>query len=91
MRLRVGTLGAILRDVAKHLDVSRQTLQEALFEKQACSRMQYPPMRTAIPAKSADVDSSSTANGDDTSWGVSSYQEMSPQRGRAATRPGRSG
>jgi predicted RNA binding protein YcfA (HicA-like mRNA interferase family) len=31
--LRVGTLSAILRDVADHLDVPRQTLLETLFEK----------------------------------------------------------
>jgi predicted RNA binding protein YcfA (HicA-like mRNA interferase family) len=29
--LRVGTLSAILRDVAEHLGISRQELQEALF------------------------------------------------------------
>ena len=29
--LRVGTLGAILRDVAEHLGIPRQTLMEALF------------------------------------------------------------
>jgi predicted RNA binding protein YcfA (HicA-like mRNA interferase family) len=29
--LRVGTLSAILRDVAEHLGMSRQDLQEALF------------------------------------------------------------
>jgi predicted RNA binding protein YcfA (HicA-like mRNA interferase family) len=29
--LRVGTLSAILRDVAEHLGMSRQELQEALF------------------------------------------------------------
>ena len=29
--LRVGTLSAILRDVADHLDMPRQTLLEALF------------------------------------------------------------
>ena len=29
--LRVGTLSAILRDVAEHLGISRQDLQEALF------------------------------------------------------------
>lgn len=29
--LRVGTLGAILRDVAEHLGLSRQELQETLF------------------------------------------------------------
>ena len=29
--LRVGTLSAILRDVAEHLGISRQTLQETLF------------------------------------------------------------
>jgi len=29
--LRVGTLSAILRDVAEHLDIPRQTLLEALF------------------------------------------------------------
>ena len=31
--LRVGTLSAILRDVAEHLDMPRQTLLEALFGK----------------------------------------------------------
>ena len=31
--LRVGTLGAILRDVAEHLDISRQELVETLFSK----------------------------------------------------------
>ena len=31
--LRLGTLNAILRDVAEHLDISRQTLLETLFEK----------------------------------------------------------
>lgn len=31
--LRVGTLGAILRDVAEHLGIPRQTLVEALFSK----------------------------------------------------------
>ena len=31
--LRVGTLSAILRDVAAHLGTSRQDLQEALFER----------------------------------------------------------
>ena len=29
--LRVGTLSAILRDVAEHLGISRQELQETLF------------------------------------------------------------
>jgi hypothetical protein len=29
--LRVGTLNAILRDVAEHLDIPRQTLLETLF------------------------------------------------------------
>jgi predicted RNA binding protein YcfA (HicA-like mRNA interferase family) len=29
--LRVGTLSAILRDVAEHLDIPRQTLLETLF------------------------------------------------------------
>lgn len=29
--LRVGTLSAILREVAEHLGISRQELQEALF------------------------------------------------------------
>ena len=29
--LRLGTLNAILRDVAEHLDISRQTLLETLF------------------------------------------------------------
>ncbi len=29
--LRVGTLSAILRDVAEHLDIPRETLLEALF------------------------------------------------------------
>lgn len=29
--LRVGTLGTILRDVADHLDIPRQTLPETLF------------------------------------------------------------
>ena len=29
--LRVGTLSAILRDVADHLGISRQVLQESLF------------------------------------------------------------
>jgi predicted RNA binding protein YcfA (HicA-like mRNA interferase family) len=29
--LRVGTLNAILRDVAEHLDIPRQTLLEMLF------------------------------------------------------------
>jgi hypothetical protein len=28
---RVGTLNAILRDVAEHLDIPRQTLLETLF------------------------------------------------------------
>ena len=31
--LRVGTLNAILRDVAEHLDIPRQTLLETLFEE----------------------------------------------------------
>ena len=31
--LRVGTLSAILRDVAEHLDIPRQTLVETLFGK----------------------------------------------------------
>ena len=31
--LRVGTLNAILRDVAEHLDIPRQTLLATLFEK----------------------------------------------------------
>jgi predicted RNA binding protein YcfA (HicA-like mRNA interferase family) len=31
--LRVGTLSAILRDVAEHLNIPRQTLLEALFGK----------------------------------------------------------
>jgi predicted RNA binding protein YcfA (HicA-like mRNA interferase family) len=31
--LRVGTLSAILSDVADHLDIPRQTLTEALFGK----------------------------------------------------------
>ena len=31
--LRVGTLSAILRDVAEHLDIPRQTLLETLFGK----------------------------------------------------------
>ena len=31
--LRVGTLSAILRDVADHLDIPRQTLLENLFGK----------------------------------------------------------
>lgn len=29
--LRVGTLSAVLRDVAEHLGISRQALQETLF------------------------------------------------------------
>jgi predicted RNA binding protein YcfA (HicA-like mRNA interferase family) len=31
--LRVGTLSAILRDIAEHLGISRQALVEALFGK----------------------------------------------------------
>ena len=31
--LRVGTLSAILKDVAEHLDIPRQTLLETLFGK----------------------------------------------------------
>ena len=31
--LRVGTLGAILRDVAEHLGITRDTLAESLFIK----------------------------------------------------------
>jgi predicted RNA binding protein YcfA (HicA-like mRNA interferase family) len=31
--LRVGTLSAILRDVADHLDISREKLAETLFSK----------------------------------------------------------
>jgi len=31
--LRVGTLSAILTDVAEHLDIPRQTLAETLFRK----------------------------------------------------------